>query len=215
MSEASTQVFRFTCPHCQKVLKAPLEWSGKRGVCPGCQKPVTFPKFTAPSNRSRTAEQLQKVVSEGDNTTLEEAESDQMAMLLSLGTCGDYQKAMKVQAGRLFSARQWRRILNSAAARETMRLHIEEQLDRLAEIPDDDDDPAALVVAGEATNPDAWKVFSRYLYFLRHGTCDHCKVDVTGMTCLYLTWDQFTKARLIPADRSANWEKIFKHHLGL
>ncbi|GEM_PF-2330529 len=217
MSEAQVQVFRFTCPNCQKVLKARMDWSGKRGLCPGCQKTVQFPAFSAPSPKSRTVEQLLKLVSQHDNIALDELETDQLAMLLSLGTCGDYHKAVVLIAERQFSARQWRRILNSAAARENMRLHIEEQLDRLAEIPDEEEeeDPAAIVVAAETTNPNAWKIMSRYLYYARHGTCDNCKADLTGMSCLYLNWDSFTNLRLINSDRAANWEKILSHHLGL
>ncbi len=213
MSETSTLLFRFTCPFCRKVLKAPMEWSGKRGTCPGCQRSVDFPEVR--SGKSRTVEQLLKLVSDNDNFTCDENEADQLAMMLSLGTCDDYQKAVRLLADRELSVRQWRRVLNSAAARENMRLHIEEQLDKLAVIADDDDDPAALVVAADATNPNAWKIMARFLYYLRHGTCANCKEDITGMSCLYLGWATFTEARLIQPERAANWEKIFKHHLGL
>lgn len=214
MSETTTQVFRFTCPNCQKVLKAPAEWAGRRGVCPFCQRTVTFPKVQD-LPRSRTADQLLKLISPDEDMLPDEQEADKIAMLLSQGTCRDYLLASKLIGTQAFSARAWRRILNSAAGREAMRFKIEEQLEKLAEIPDDDEDPAALVVASEQTNPNAWKIMVRYLYYLRHGTCDRCKDDMTGLRCMYLTWDDFCKTRLIQRDRAANWEKICKHHLGL
>jgi hypothetical protein len=217
MSEATMSLFRFTCPHCQKVLKARTEWAGKRGVCPTCNKAIQFPVYTAPSSSSRTAQQLIQLVSVDDNVTVDENDSDRLAMLLSQGTCRDYELARKLLDNRPLSAKQWRRLLNSAAARESMRLHIEEQLERLAEIPDDDSEPAALLAAVEAStnNPNAWKIITRFLYFLRHSHCEECQQDRTGMSCIYLTFDGFTQARQVPPDRAANWQKICHHHLGL
>jgi hypothetical protein len=221
MTEANTAIslFRFACPHCQKVLKARTEWAGKKGMCPTCNKPIQFPAYTPPSSASRTAQQLiQLVKPEGDdNLTFDENDSDRLAMLLSQGTCRDYGLAKKLLDGRPLSPRQWRRTLNSAAARESMRLHIEQQLERLAEIPDDDAEPAALLAAVEAStnDPNAWKIIIRFLYFLRHAACAPCQQDPTGLSCIYLTFEAFTQARQIPDDRAANWQKIVHHHLGL
>lgn len=219
MSEAQTMsLFRFTCPSCKKVLKARTEWAGKRGVCPTCNQPIQFPAYTPPSSTSRTAQQLLQLVSPEDNITFDEADSDRFSMLLSQGTCRDYDLAQKLLASRPLSPRQWRRLLNSAAARESMRLHIEEQLERLAEIPDDDSEPAALVAAADddkGAHPSAWKIITRFLYHQRHQTCPRCESDKTGLSCIYLTFDTFLTARQVPPDRAANWQKICHHHLGL
>jgi hypothetical protein len=216
-TEAQLALFRFACPHCNKVLKARAEWAGKRGVCPTCNKAIQFPAYTPPSNTSRTAQQLIQLVAHDDNLTLDDTDADRLAMLLSQGTCRDFSLADKLLAHRPLSPKQWRRILNSAAARESMRLHIEEQLERLAEIPDDDSEPAALIAAAEsaAASPNAWKIITRFLYFLRHQTCHACHSDKTGLSCIYLTFEAFTTARQIAPDRAASWQKICHHHLGL
>jgi hypothetical protein len=220
MSETTTiSLFRFACPHCQKVLKARTEWAGKRGVCPTCNQAIQFPAYSPPSASSRTAQQLLQLVAPEDNITFDDNDSDRLAMLLSQGTCRDYDLARTLLDNRPLSTKQWRRALNSAATRESMRLHIEEQLERLAEIPDDDSDPAALIVAAETANasshPNAWKIIVRYLYFLRHNVCPQCLEDRTGLSCIYLHFDGFSYARLISEDRAANWQKICHHHLGL
>lgn len=33
----------FKCSHCQSILKAPKEISGKQGICPYCDKKVLIP----------------------------------------------------------------------------------------------------------------------------------------------------------------------------
>ncbi len=96
-----------------------------------------------------------------------------------------------------------------------MRLRIEEQLERIAEIPDDDEEPTALLAASEVTNPDAWKIITRFLYYLRHNACEKCQTDPTGMSCLYLTFETFLEARQVSPKRADNWQKICRHHLGL
>jgi len=215
MPDPATDLFRFTCPHCQKVLKARTEWAGKRGQCPGCHQPITFPAYKPPNSQSRTAKQLMAIVAHDDNLTFDDNDADRLSMLLSQATCRDFQQAQKLLDNRPLGPRQWRRLLSSAAARESMRVHIEEQLERLAEIPDDDTDPAALVAAAEATNPDAWKIITRFLYYLRHGTCESCQKDPTGLSCIYLTFESFLTARKVSPERAENWQKICHHHLGL
>ena len=106
-------------------------------------------------------------------------------------------------------------LLSSAAARESMRLRIEEQLERIAEISDDDEEPTALLAATEVTNPDAWKIIARFLYYLRHDTCEKCQRNPTGLSCIYLTVETFLQARQVSPKRADNWQKICHHHLGL
>ncbi|MCL2640596.1 MAG: hypothetical protein FWD53_07120 [Phycisphaerales bacterium] len=172
-----------------------------------------FPTSFPPA--SRTAEQLLKLVAREESVTFDEQEFDRLAMLLSQATCRDFASARKLLAARLLSPGQWRRVLNSAAARESMRVHIEEQLDRLAEIPDDDSAAGALIAEGDVADPDAWTVIARFLYYLRHDYCDACRRDSTGLSCIYLSFDSFLQVRLISADRAKNWQKIIRHHLGL
>jgi hypothetical protein len=211
----TSAVFRFTCPSCHKVLKASVNWAGKRGACPNCKQPITFPAYKPPNPQSRTAQQLLALVHEEDNLTVDDTDADKLSMLLSQATCRDFQLAQKLLDNRPLSPRQWRRLLSSAAARESMRFHIEEQLERLAEIPDDDSDPSALLAAESPANPDAWKVITRFLYFLRHGPCENCQHDPTGLSCIYLAFATFLSARQVSPDRAHNWQKICHHHLGL
>ena len=37
MSDVGTDFeIRFSCPHCQKVVKGKADWAGKKGLCPHC-----------------------------------------------------------------------------------------------------------------------------------------------------------------------------------
>lgn len=210
---ADTPVFRLPCPHCQRVLKVPLEWAGRRGACPACQKPIEFPKSLATQvTQSKLGETILSLVSESDEG-LDDKTFDQVALLLSQGTCRDYQLAKAALGDRRLSARQWRRILAAAGTRESMRQHIESQLDRLPDIAEDEVPSLAVVEA--PPSQDAWQIMARYAYYLRHDTCPACKDDPTGLHCIYLNYTDFAKARNIPADRSARWEKIVQHLLGL
>jgi hypothetical protein len=209
-----TDLFRFACPHCGKVLKARIAWAGRSGTCPSCGKVLQFPAYQTPSTKSRTAQQLLKLIAAEDNLTFDENDADRLSMLVSQCTCRDFSLGEKLLERRPLSPRQWRRLLNSAAARESMRLRIEEQLERLAEIPEDDSEPTALLAA-ETTNPDAWKIITRYLYYLRHQTCEQCRKDPTGLSCIYQTFEAFLAARRVSAERAGNWQKICHHHLGL
>ena len=94
-----------------------------------------------------------------------------------------------------------------------MRLHIEDQLAQLAEIPDDDEPVSTDSTV--ATDPNAWTIVIRFLYFLRHSTCENCANDPTGLTCIYLGFETFLQARKVSPDRSNNWQRICHHHLGL
>src|ERR1700743_3101180 len=94
-------LIRFPCPHCKKILKARARWAGRRGTCPRCNQPILFPPAgsgTAPDLQSRTVKQLHTLISEDDNITIDEADSDRLSMLLSLATCRDFQAAQKLLA---------------------------------------------------------------------------------------------------------------------
>jgi hypothetical protein len=67
----------------------------------------------------------------------------------------------------------------------------------------------------DAAAPNAWKIMARLLYYQRHGYCDGCIKNPTGMACIYLNFDGFLEARQIPALRSDNWQKLLHTHLGL
>src|SRR6185369_15508992 len=107
--------------------------------------------------QSRTATELTKLLAIDDHPDFTEQNSDRLSMLLAQATCRDFGLAQKLLSDRALSPRQWRRVLNSAAARESMRLLIDQQLDRLPDITDDEE-PAALAAAEQPTNPNAWKV---------------------------------------------------------
>ncbi len=113
--------YRCTCSQCQKVLKIRTDWAGRRGVCPHCQATVEFPPFKAPVAGSATAQLLLKLVSDEDEESFDEMQTDRLAMLLSQATCRDFQLATQWLNGRALSARQWRRTLNAADVREGMR----------------------------------------------------------------------------------------------
>src|SRR5271166_6786106 len=68
----AADLFRFTCSHCQKVLKANIHWAGKRGACPGCKQEITFPAYKPPNPQSRTARQLIALIGEEDNLTFDD-----------------------------------------------------------------------------------------------------------------------------------------------
>ncbi len=33
---------KVTCPHCEKLIKAPDAWAGRLVKCPGCKQPITL-----------------------------------------------------------------------------------------------------------------------------------------------------------------------------
>ena len=213
MASASTAVFRLPCPHCQRVLKIPVAWAGRKGACPSCGKPIEFPKSLATEvAQSRLGETILEMVCESDEP-MDEKAFDQLALLLSQGTCRDYQLVRTTLGDRKLSVRQWRRVLSSASTRETMRQSIESQLDTLPDISEDEMPTMAAIDAPPAL--DSWQVMARYAYFLRHETCDACKEDPTGLHCIYLSFGDFAKARQISDDRAQRWEKVCQHLLGL
>ena len=201
----SSAVYRFACPHCLKVLKIRNDWAGKKGICPHCKAKVEFPTVTeATSTGSPTTHQLLKMIVEQDDPAFDDDQIDRLALLFSQATCNDYHLAEKMLIGqapgateiRGLSPRQWRRALNSADLRESMRLHIAQRIG----IPEGpaNDEPAALAAATDNAAPNAWTILARFLYYQRHGICDACKINPTGLNCMYLTFDTFLAARAIP-----------------
>jgi hypothetical protein len=210
---ADSQVLRLPCPHCQRVLKIPFAWAGKRGTCPACNKSIAFSKtLVTEVAQSKLGESIRSMLAENDEP-LDEKAFDQVTLLLSQGTCRDYKLVLTTLGDRKLSAKQWRRALSAAAARESMRLHIESQLDRLPDIEEDEVTSLAVIEAPAAH--DSWQIIARFGYFLRHDTCSKCKEDPTGLRCIYLNYADFLKARQISDERSQRWEKVAQHLLGL
>jgi hypothetical protein len=208
-------MYRCTCPHCQKVLKLRIEWAGKKGACPQCKNEVQFPAYQRPSSKSATTQQLLKNVAEVDEPSLDDGQAEQLALLLSQGTCIDYGMADQLLDGRALSPRQWRRIVNSADLREGMRHRLEQQLE--GELPPSDgkDEPISLQAASETATPNAWKVLSRFLYYQRHGKCSACAMNPTGMECMYRDFELLLDARQVPESRAENWKALLHRFLGL
>ncbi len=206
---------RFPCPHCGKVLKTRADWAGRAATCPTCGQPFTVPAAAdgAPAS-PRTLRQLEPLVAPDAATLLEDAAADDLALYLSQGTCRDYALGAALLAGRALPARQWRRILASAAAQENLRLKIDDLLAGDQPLPDDAT-PIPLLVAADDTAPNAWTLLARYLYFVSHGTCEACHDDPTGMSCVYLTFAGMLAARAITPDRPNGWHAAIRQTLGL
>ncbi len=204
------EVFRFSCPHCRKVMRVPLDRGGTPGTCPHCREKVAFPEFRKPSGSSATTKQLLKQLSAEDDPSVDEAAVEKLSLYLSQGTCRDYAMAHGLLKKRALSARQWRKVLNNADLRERMRLRLEQRIEG-----DASEEPIALEVAGEVLSSRAWEVLARFLYFQRHPTCEGCKKDPTGMECVYLTFEDFLTRREIASSRAGRWRTLLQHQLGL
>ena len=37
-------LIEFKCPHCQKLLRAGIDYAGKNAKCPNCKKEITVPE---------------------------------------------------------------------------------------------------------------------------------------------------------------------------
>jgi hypothetical protein len=227
MAEAAMN--RFACPGCGKVLKVRADWAGRAATCPACHATLTIPAAPDVPASSRIARQLAELVGADESETersLDDRDAEQLAMLLAQGTCRDYGLARKLLSAqaRKPAAREWRRILNSAAAQESLRTKIEEAVaegqDRgsLGEgngKADAEAEPIPLLVAQENHAPRAWTILSRYLYYLSHDACDACREDPTGLACMYLNFERFLAARRINEERAAGWHAAIQQHLGI
>ena len=208
-------LFRFTCPHCQKVLKARIAWAGRSGICPGCKTSVKFPEYTPPSAKSRTAQQLLLLVAEDDNITFDDDDAENFP-------CSCPRQRAVISAWRESFSTNARSPLAMAPPPEFRRraaspcaLASNNSSNASRRFPTMRKSPQRLLVASESANPDAWKVITRFLYYLRHDACEKCQTDPTGLSCIYLTFDAFLQARQVSPELADNWQKISHHHLGL
>ena len=99
--------------------------------------------------------------------------------------------------------------------REGMRLRLESRMEDAPEETNGSDEPLAMLAAADAATPNAWKIMSRFLYYQRHGACEPCSVNPTGMVCIYRTFEALLEARAVPPARSENWKALLHRHLGL
>lgn len=219
MSEEALQLFRFPCPHCKRVLKAPVQWAGRRGVCPSCQQSVIFPESHLGAIPSRTAEQLRAVIADAqDAPPMEEISADRFALLLAQGTCVEYGMARQLLAQRKLPVRQWRRLLRLAAEREGMRMHLAKQPMSIAETleaAEAGDEGAAAALSADSAASDAGTIIVRFVHFMRHGTCAACKNDRTGLCCVYQTFDYFVTTHTINEERKKKWMHYANEIFGL
>jgi hypothetical protein len=215
MTDAPLQ--RFPCPHCGKVLKTRADWAGRSATCPACHTQFTLPTLEQAPVSARLAQQLAELVSADDESPLDEQAAEDLALYLSQGTCRDYDLAHKLLDRRALPARTWRRVLSSAAAQENLRLKVEAAVAQgdAAEEAGDEATPIPLLAAGENTAPSAWTILARYLYFLKHATCEPCQADPTGMACIYLSFDGFLVARRITSERAAGWRAAIRQSVGV
>jgi hypothetical protein len=212
---AFPRFYRVVCPQCQRVLKFPAGSYMRHGQCPNCKAQVEIPLVSTDAAKSPTTAQLLKHLREIDEPSLDEKQSEQLAMQLSLATCRDFQSGRDLLKNRSLSARQWRRILNSADVREQARVRVTEHLFGGTTAPPGSE-PFLLSLASDAQlAADAWKILARYLYFQRHGTCPACRQNPTGLECVYLSFDSFVAAYTIAASRCQHWRQMIQGHLGL
>lgn len=62
-------MIRFQCPTCQKALKAPAEWTGRKIKCTGCGQRLQVPQPTAPLPAQNKTILGQNLPSESSSTT--------------------------------------------------------------------------------------------------------------------------------------------------
>lgn len=211
MAADNLTLYRFACPSCQRVLKAPLSWSGKRGVCPGCQKPLEFPKRTSLfKGQDEAAKGLLKLVAEdipgpGDDIL------DRLALLLAQGTCLDYSQAKVIVAPGPMPARSWRRVLPKAGQHEAMRLQMWDSV-----IGEELEDSLAFP-SKDAPSEDAlaWEIMVRFQDYLKHGTCPSCRANPTGLSCIYRTFAEFSEERELSDEAIRKWAKLCRQVFGL
>ncbi len=219
MSEPATpmQLFRFPCPHCGRVLKAPLGWAGKKGVCPSCQQSVMFPNTHLSEMESQTSLQLKSVISESA-PEMDHASADRFAMLISQGTCVEYAMARELLGNRKMPLRQWRRVLRLAAEREGLRMHLSQQPASIAdalEAAEKGDFSGAKALSADSTTSEAWSLIVRFVHFLKHDTCPACANDRTGLCCIYQTMDYFITTQNVAPQRRAKWQHVASEIYGL
>lgn len=222
MASSYLVLYRFTCPHCSRILKAPVQWAGRKGVCPSCQKSVEFPTTALGQGNSWTSEQLHKIIASID-ALMDDADTDRLAMLLAQGTCMEYRMSSELLDGRKPSARQWRRILVLAEQRESLRMDLLAHLDRPAFA---EEDPLMIEGGASLSLPSldgggptpgiaATQIVMRYLHHTRHGPCSGCRDNPTGMDCVYRDFESFLALAKWNRARQEKWERACRDSLGL
>lgn len=205
---------RFPCTNCGRILKTRPEWAGRTANCPNCDHKFTVPDADPAPVSARTQHQLEVLIGADDALPLEDTAAEDLALYLSQATCRDFDLAHKLLERRSLPARQWRRILASAAAQENLRLKIDGALNAADPLPDDAT-PIPLLAAEDSTSANAWTILARHIYFLSHATCEPCRADPTGMGCIYLSYGGFLQARQITPQRASGWHAAIRQHLGI
>jgi hypothetical protein len=218
MSVNAENMYRFACPACKRILKAPLSWAGRRGFCPKCNKALHFPRKTALfSAQEEGAQTLLKLVSESA-APLDENDADRLSLLMSQGSCLDYSMAQRFLAGRQLPARQWRKLLPVAGTREAMRLQLAEAVERATTETDSPSDDLAIALPPDESADQfalAWEIMVRFQDHIRHGTCQGCKDDPSGMRCIYQSFESFAETRNFDSEDCRRWAKLCRQIFGL
>ncbi len=221
MPNLSENMYRFACPSCHHMLKAPLSWAGRRGACPKCHEELMFPRKTSLFRvEGEGAKTLLKLVSESAQP-LPEDQVDRLSLLLSQGTCLDYTLAQRLLAGRSLPPRQWRRLLPIAGTREAMRLQLSDAVEQLESAGQGD--AAATEELSVVLPPEdgvdefalAWEIIVRYQDFVRNGTCVNCQSDPTGLHCVYHSFGDFGELRSLDGEDCRRWAKLCRQIFGL
>jgi hypothetical protein len=203
-------IYRFSCDHCGRVLKAPLSWAGKRGACPKCQTALIFPAKTRMFSADRAATAaLQKLIAD-DAEPIADSALDHVALLLAQGTCRDFAAAQSTLPGPL-SAKNWRRILTRAGQHESLRLQL---ADHIAGAKDETflGHPSIDAASDDAL---AWEIAVRFQDYVRNGTCEPCKSNPTGMTCMYRNFNEYAEVRELGSEETRRWAKLCRQIFGL
>jgi hypothetical protein len=211
-------MYRFACPACRRMLKAPLSWAGRRGVCPKCSKELTFPRKTSLFRaQEEGAQTLLKLVSESA-APFAEGDADRLALLLAQGSCLDYSLAQRLLAGRTLPARQWRKLLPIAGTREAMRLQLADAVERATTETISDNDELCIALPPEDGADEfalAWEIVVRFQDHMRNGTCPGCKDDPTGLHCIYQNFELFGETRNLDGEDCRRWAKLCRQIFGL
>lgn len=216
MSALPEKRYRFACPACQRMLKAPVSWAGRRGACPACRHELFFPPPAALLEQDGGgAQTLLQLVSDKAPPWPEDR-LDQLALFLAQGTCHDYDHARMLLAGRPLLPRQWRKVLPLAGNREALRLQLADAAEQGA-APGADGGAVPLLVPESTVDAVAlaWEIAVRFQDFLRHGLCGGCQADPTGMRCLYLSFEDFGEMRNLDGEECRHWAKLCRQVFGL
>ncbi len=215
--ESSQTLYRFACPRCAGTLKAPVQWAGRRGVCPRCQNALVFPETALAEGAAKTAQMIMHLVSESEAPLLG-MQADKLAMHLSQGICRHFAMANELLGERPQPVRQWRRMLKLAAAREAVRLSLSTAMEQA--LATGQTGAAATLAAGDLREDSldfsapAWQVIVRYQDYLLHHVCRHCRHDWSGSKCMYRSFGEFVKVRQVSPELLEKWQRVCQHVFG-